>query len=82
MHTPPKWQLEVDFRETDRQIAAVVVLRLTDDTELTAHGSATRRGDDPGRAPVAEKIAAATALNDLARRLLRMAGAELGRPAD
>ncbi|MCM2580328.1 DUF1876 domain-containing protein [Streptomyces meridianus] len=77
METIVGWHIDMEFREVDAKTEAAVMLRLQDGTELRAHGRANRHPDDPSQPRVGEEIAAARALNDLARRLLKKAGVEI-----
>ncbi|NGN67979.1 DUF1876 domain-containing protein [Streptomyces sp. A7024] len=73
------WHIEMDFLEDDYDTRATALLRLSDGTELTAHGGAKRHPSDPGQRLVGEEIAAARALTELARQLLEKASAEIQR---
>lgn len=77
METIVGWHIDMEFREIDAKTEAAVLLRLQDGTELRAHGRANRHPDDPSQPRVGEEIAAARALNDMARRLLKKAGVEI-----
>ena len=77
METIVGWHIDMEFREIDAKTEAAVLLRLQDGTELRAHGRANRHPDDPSQPRVGEEIAAARALNELARRLLKKAGVEI-----
>ncbi|MGP3981602.1 DUF1876 domain-containing protein [Streptomyces sp. KR80] len=77
METVVGWHLDLEFREIDTKTEAAVLLRLQDGTELRAHGRANKHPDDPSQPRVGEEIAAARALNDLARQLLAKAGVEI-----
>ena len=75
-----KWHIDMDIREdgdTDTRTAAF--LRLPDDTELHAEGRARRHPHDPLQTRVGEELAAARALNDLARQLLAKAADDIER---
>ncbi|WP_419999539.1 DUF1876 domain-containing protein [Streptomyces boninensis] len=71
------WDIEMDFLEDDVHTRSTALLRLSDGTELEAHGEAKRHPSDPGQRLVGEEIAAARALNDLARQLLDKAAREI-----
>jgi hypothetical protein len=77
MHTLVGWHIEMDFRTVDSRTKSAALLRLPDGTELRAHGHATRHPDDPEQTRVGEELAAARALNDLARQLLGKAAREI-----
>lgn len=77
METVVGWHVEMEFREIDAKTEAAALLRLRDGTELRAHGRANKHPDDPEQPRVGEEIAAARALNDLARQLLAKAGVEI-----
>jgi hypothetical protein len=77
METIAGWHVEMEFREVDAKTEAAALLRLQDGTELRAHGRANKHPDDPEQQRVGEEIAAARALNDLARQLLAKAGVEI-----
>ncbi|MER5974410.1 DUF1876 domain-containing protein [Streptomyces sp. NPDC001922] len=77
MQTITGWHVDMEFREVDNKTEAAALLRVQDGTELRAHGRANRHPDDPEQPRVGEEIAAARALNDLARQLLAKAGVEI-----
>ncbi|MEV6316553.1 DUF1876 domain-containing protein [Streptomyces sp. NPDC051776] len=77
MDTTVGWHVDMEFREVDNKTEAAALLRLQDGTELRAHGRANKHPDDPEQPRVGEEIAAARALNDLARQLLAKAGVEI-----
>ncbi|MEU8571194.1 DUF1876 domain-containing protein [Streptomyces pathocidini] len=77
METIVGWHIDLEFREIDTKTEAAVMLRLHDGTELRAHGRANKHPDDPEQPRVGEEIAAARALNELARQLLTKAGVEI-----
>ncbi|MEV4442039.1 DUF1876 domain-containing protein [Streptomyces sp. NPDC049577] len=77
MQTIVGWHVEVEFQEVDKRTRAAVMLRLPDGTEMRAKGHATRHPDDPEQLRVGEEVAAARALNELARELMRKAGTEI-----
>ncbi|MBS2966159.1 DUF1876 domain-containing protein [Actinocrinis puniceicyclus] len=67
------WHSEVTFHEAGAKTRATALLRLPDGTELRAHGHASKHPNDPVQTRVGEELAAARALNDLARQLLARA---------
>ncbi|NGO07341.1 DUF1876 domain-containing protein [Streptomyces sp. HC44] len=71
------WHIDLDIDRSDTESEATATLQLPDTTRLTTHGHARRNPDDPDQAQVGEELAAARALNDLARRLLRKAAHEI-----
>lgn len=71
------WHVELEFSEQGARTRAAALLRLRDGAELRAHGHATRNPGDPAQQRVGEEVAAARALNDLARQLLAKAGGEI-----
>jgi hypothetical protein len=73
MQTIVGWHSEVTFREAGPKTRATALLRLPDGTELRAHGHASKHPNDPVQTRVGEELAAARALNDLARQLLARA---------
>lgn len=77
METIVGWHIDLEFREIDAKTEAAVMLRLQDGTEMRAHGRANRHPDDPSQPRVGEEIAAARALNELSRKLLKKAGVEI-----
>lgn len=77
METIVGWHIDLEFREVDDKTEAAVLLRLLDGTELRAHGRANRHPDDPSQPRVGEEIAAARALGELSRKLLKKAGGEI-----
>ncbi|MFD0277934.1 DUF1876 domain-containing protein [Kitasatospora sp. NPDC127111] len=77
MQTLVGWHIEMEFREEGPRTAAAALLRLSDGTELRAHGYTSRHPSDPEQLRVGEEIAAARALNDLASQLLTKAHGEI-----
>ncbi|MBT2410506.1 DUF1876 domain-containing protein [Streptomyces sp. ISL-12] len=77
MPTPVGWHVEVEFTEDDRHTRAVALVRLSDGTEVRAHGHASRHRADARQPRVGEEVAAARALNELAMRLLDKAHGEI-----
>ncbi|GAA3367264.1 DUF1876 domain-containing protein [Streptomyces sannanensis] len=77
MQTIVGWHIEVEFEEVEKTTRASCLVRLQDGTELRAHGHANRHPDDPEQMRVGEEIAAARALNELSRTLLKKAGVEI-----
>jgi hypothetical protein len=77
MQTLVGWHIEMDFREDGARTKAAAMVRLPDGTELRSHGHANRNPSDPGQERVGEELAAARALNDLARQLLGKAAHEI-----
>src|SRR5687767_15086533 len=74
MRTIVGWHVEVEFEEVENRTHAAALVRLPDGTEVRAHGRAIRHPGDPEQQRVGEEIAAARALNDLSRQLLKKAG--------
>ncbi|AUY52461.1 MULTISPECIES: DUF1876 domain-containing protein [Streptomycetaceae] len=77
MQTLVGWHIEMEFREEGPRTAAAALLRLSDGSELRAHGYTSRHPSDPEQLRVGEEIAAARALNDLASQLLTKAHGEI-----
>ncbi|MDX3073348.1 DUF1876 domain-containing protein [Streptomyces sp. NPDC088354] len=77
MQTLVGWHIEMDFREEGSRTKAAALLRLPDGTEVRSHGHANRHPADPSQDRVGEELAAARALNDLARQLLGKAAHEI-----
>lgn len=71
------WHIDLDIERSDIESEATATLRLPDATRLTTRGHARRNPSDPEQDRVGEELAAARALNDLARRLLRKAAHEI-----
>ncbi|WP_374064257.1 DUF1876 domain-containing protein [Streptomyces himalayensis] len=77
MQNDATWHVDLGIQEDGNDTGANAALRLPDSTELKAHGHAKRHPDDPVQNRVGEELAAARALNDLARQLLRKAAHEI-----
>lgn len=77
MQTIVGWHSEVTFREAGPKTRATALLQLPDGTELRAHGHASKHPNDPIQTQVGEELAAARALNDLARQLLARASTRI-----
>ena len=77
MQTIAGWHIEMEFQEAEKRTRAAAMVRLPDGTEMRAHGHATRHPEDMEQMRVGEEIAAARALNELSRELLRKAGSEI-----
>ena len=71
------WHVEVEFDEDDQNTHAVLLLRLSDGTELRARGHAKRNPADQPQARIGEEIAAARALSELTHQLLEKAASEI-----
>ncbi|MEV6110344.1 DUF1876 domain-containing protein [Streptomyces sp. NPDC051940] len=77
MHTIAGWHIDMEFLEDDSHTKSAALLRLSDGAELRSHGQSKRHPSDPEQQLVGEEIAAARALNDLARQLLDKASGEI-----
>ncbi|NBM16334.1 DUF1876 domain-containing protein [Streptomyces sp. GC420] len=77
MQTIVGWHVELEFQEVENKTHAAALVRLPDGTEMRGHGRAIRHRGDPEQQRVGEEIAAARALNELARDLLKKAGVEI-----
>jgi hypothetical protein len=65
---PHRWKLVFETREDDEHCDMVVHLD-AGDRSLSGHGRSRRNPADPSLPQVGEELAAARALNDLARHL-------------
>ncbi|CCB72963.1 MULTISPECIES: DUF1876 domain-containing protein [Streptomycetaceae] len=73
-----EWHIDLGFQEIGhRDTRTAVSLRLPDNTELHAEGHARKHPDDPRQTQVGEELAAARALNELARQLLAKAADDI-----
>lgn len=77
MHTAVGWHVELEFQEDETHTRAAAMVRLSDGSELRAHGHASRHGSDANQPRVGEEIAGARALNELAMQLLTKAHGEI-----
>lgn len=79
MQTIVGWHVDIEFSEDEDtgKTKASCLVRLPDGTELRGHGRAKRHPDDREQQRVGEEIAAARALNELCRNLMRKAGHEI-----
>ncbi|MFJ5735737.1 DUF1876 domain-containing protein [Streptomyces microflavus] len=71
------WHIELEFEEDAHRTRAAALVRLSDGTEVRAHGYASRHPSDEDQQRVGEEIAGARALNELAMRLLTKAHEEI-----
>jgi hypothetical protein len=71
------WHIEVEFMEESPHTAAAAMLRLPDGRELRARGDTSRHPSDPEQLRVGEEVAAARALQELAKQLLDKAHTEI-----
>jgi Domain of unknown function (DUF1876) len=73
-----KWHIDLDITEDgDKNTLTAAYLRLPDDAELRSEGRARRHPHDRLQNKVGEELAAARALNDLARQLLSKAADDI-----
>lgn len=71
------WHVDLAFEEDTHRTRAAALVRLSDGTEVRAHGYASRHPSDTDQQRVGEEIAGARALNELAMRLLTKAHGEI-----
>lgn len=71
------WHIEVEFEEDAHRTRAAALVRLSDGTEVRAHGYASRHPSDEDQQRVGEEIAGARALNEVAMKLLTKAHEEI-----
>ncbi|MFE0460030.1 DUF1876 domain-containing protein [Kitasatospora sp. NPDC058965] len=71
------WHIELEFSEEGPHTAAAALVRLPDGRELRARGDTSRHPADPEQLRVGEEVAAARALQGLARQLLEKAHDEI-----
>ncbi|MGW9301608.1 MULTISPECIES: DUF1876 domain-containing protein [Streptomyces] len=71
------WHVELEFEEDAHRTRAAALVRLSDGTEVRAHGYASRHPSDEDQQRVGEEIAGARALNELAMKLLTKAHDEI-----
>ncbi|MFJ3436051.1 DUF1876 domain-containing protein [Streptomyces cyaneofuscatus] len=71
------WHVELAFEEDSHRTRAAALVRLSDGTEVCAHGYASRHPSDEDQQRVGEEIAGARALNELAMKLLTKAHDEI-----
>ncbi|MFD5876086.1 MULTISPECIES: DUF1876 domain-containing protein [unclassified Streptomyces] len=77
METTVGWHIELEFEEDTHRTRAAALVRLSDGTEVRAHGYASRHPSDTLQPRVGEEIAGARALNELAMKLLTKAHDEI-----
>ncbi len=77
MNTLVGWHIELEFDEVDARTRAAAMVRLADGTELRGHGYTSRHPRDAAQPRVGEEIAAARALEDLAKQLFEKAHTEI-----
>lgn len=71
------WHIELEFEEDAHRTRAAALVRLSDGSEVRAHGYASRHPSDEDQQRVGEEIAGARALNELAMKLLTKAHEEI-----
>lgn len=71
------WHIELEFEEDAHRTRAAALVRLSDGSEVRAHGYASRHPSDEDQQRVGEEIAGARALNELAMKLLSKAHEEI-----
>ncbi|MFF1925192.1 DUF1876 domain-containing protein [Streptomyces sp. NPDC058221] len=71
------WHIELEFDEDTHRTRAAALVRLSDGSEVRAHGYASRHPADSEQPRVGEEIAGARALNELAMKLLTKAHDEI-----
>lgn len=71
------WHIDLEFEEDSHRTRAAALVRLSDGTEVRAHGYASRHPSDEDQQRVGEEIAGARALNELAMKLLTKAHDEI-----
>ncbi|MFJ7326646.1 DUF1876 domain-containing protein [Streptomyces cyaneofuscatus] len=71
------WHIDLEFEEDAHRTRAAALVRLSDGTEVRAHGYASRHPSDEDQQRVGEEIAGARALNELAMKLLTKAHDEI-----
>ncbi|MFJ1901070.1 MULTISPECIES: DUF1876 domain-containing protein [unclassified Streptomyces] len=71
------WHIELEFEEDSHRTRAAALVRLSDGSEVRAHGYASRHPSDSVQPRVGEEIAGARALNELAMKLLTKAHDEI-----
>ncbi|MFE2290990.1 DUF1876 domain-containing protein [Streptomyces sp. NPDC059452] len=71
------WHVELEFEEDSHRTRAAALVRLSDGTEVRAHGYASRHPSDEDQQRVGEEIAGARALNEMAMKLLTKAHEEI-----
>ncbi|MET9975189.1 DUF1876 domain-containing protein [Streptomyces microflavus] len=71
------WHIELEFEEDAHRTRAAALVRLSDESEVRAHGYASRHPSDEDQQRVGEEIAGARALNELAMKLLTKAHEEI-----
>ncbi|MYW80627.1 protein of unknown function [Streptomyces sp. LaPpAH-199] len=71
------WHIDLAFEEDTHRTRAAALVRLSDGTEVRAHGYASRHPSDADQQRVGEEIAGARALNELAMKLLTKAHDEI-----
>ncbi|TGZ11486.1 DUF1876 domain-containing protein [Streptomyces rhizosphaericola] len=71
------WHIDLEFEEDAHRTRAAALVRLSDGTEVRAHGYASRHPSDEDQQRVGEEIAGARALNELAMKLLTKAHTEI-----
>ncbi|MFB7560043.1 DUF1876 domain-containing protein [Streptomyces brevispora] len=71
------WHIELEFEEDAHRTRAAALVRLSDGSEVRAHGYASRHPSDSAQPRVGEEIAGARALNELAMKLLTKAHDEI-----
>ncbi|WNI33568.1 DUF1876 domain-containing protein [Streptomyces sp. ITFR-6] len=71
------WHIELEFEEDSHHTRAAALVRLSDGSEVRAHGYASRHPSDSEQPRVGEEIAGARALNELAMELLTKAHDEI-----
>lgn len=71
------WHIELEFEEDSERTRAAALVRLSDGSEVRAHGYANRHPSDSEQPRVGEEIAGARALDELAMKLLTKAHDEI-----
>lgn len=71
------WHIDLEFEEDSHRTRAAALVRLSDGTEVRAHGYASRHPSDEDQQRVGEEIAGGRALNELAMKLLTKAHDEI-----
>jgi hypothetical protein len=81
MSATKRWSVEIfiNEHEEERTTRAEARLHMTDDTQLTGHGTAMRNPSDRDVPEIGDELAVARALSELAHRLLQAAAEDIER---